>query len=198
MTLVQKYALLPDEIDRQSLVMVADSLAGSKVLNQLDERERYVLHRIVRAEGDPAIADDVRFSGNVVANALDSLRQTRRIVTDVRMVQVGISRAGLARVGVETACLIDAPEVAARAQREGTTRSVAAVRGTGSSHRRIGGSNRQRSHRTAGPPGPYRCRTSRARRRRGYAGRFRGLPGVEAGAGRPQRPPHYNPRPARG
>ena len=128
MTLVQKYALLPDEIDRQSLVMVADSLAGSKVLNQLDEQERYVLHRIVRAEGDPAIADDVRFSGNAVANALDSLRQTRRIVTDVRMVQVGISRAGLTRAGVETACLIDAPEVAARAKREGTTRSVAAVR----------------------------------------------------------------------
>ena len=128
MTLVQKYALLPDEIDRQSLVMVADSLAGSKALDQLDEQERYVLHRIVRAEGDPAIADDVRFSGNAVASALDSLRQARRVVTDVRMVQVGISRAGLTRAGVETACLIDAPEVAARAQREGTTRSVAAVR----------------------------------------------------------------------
>ena len=70
MTLVQKYALLPDEIDRQSLVMVADSLAGNKVLNQLDEQERYVLHRIVRAEGDPAIADDVRFSGNAVANGI--------------------------------------------------------------------------------------------------------------------------------
>ena len=128
MTLVQKYALLPDEIDRQSLVMVADSLAGSKALDELDEQERYVLHRIVRAEGDPAIADDVRFSGSAVANALDSLRQARRVVTDVRMVQVGISRAGLTRAGVETACLIDAPEVAARAQREDTTRSVAAVR----------------------------------------------------------------------
>ncbi len=128
MTLVQKYALLPDEIDRQSLVMVADSLAGSKALDQLDEQERYVLHRIVRAEGDPAIADDVRFSANAVATALDSLRQARRVVTDVRMVQVGISRAGLTRAGVETACLIDAPEVAARAQREDTTRSVAAVR----------------------------------------------------------------------
>ena len=31
MTLVEKYALLPDEIDRQSLVMVADSRAGRLV-----------------------------------------------------------------------------------------------------------------------------------------------------------------------
>jgi precorrin-8X/cobalt-precorrin-8 methylmutase len=128
MTLVQKYALLPDEIDRQSLVMVADSLAGNPASHGLSETERYVLHRIVRAEGDPGIAGDVRFSPTGVASALQSLRETRRVVTDVRMVQVGISRAGLARHHVETACLIDAPEVAERAQREGTTRSVAAVR----------------------------------------------------------------------
>ena len=128
MTLVQKYALLPDEIDRQSLVMVGDSLTNSPALERLDDSERYVLHRIVRAEGDPNIADAVRFSPGSVSAGLDSLRQTRRVVTDVRMVQVGISRAALSRHGVETACLIDAPEVVQRARQEGTTRSVAAVR----------------------------------------------------------------------
>ena len=128
MTLVEKYALLPEEIDRQSLVMVADSLRGDADAAGLPEAERYVLHRIVRAEGDPEIAADVRFSDGAVDAALASLREVRRVVTDVRMVQVGISRAALARRGVETACLIDAPEVAERARREGTTRSVAAVR----------------------------------------------------------------------
>ena len=128
MTLVDKYALPPAEIDRQSLAMVAESLRDDAAAAQLSEAERYVLHRIVRAEGDPAIAGDVRFSSGAVAAALGSLRETRKVVTDVRMVQVGISRAALARRDVATACLIDAPEVAARAQREGTTRSVAAVR----------------------------------------------------------------------
>jgi precorrin-8X/cobalt-precorrin-8 methylmutase len=128
MTLVEKYALLPEEIDRQSLVMVADSLQGHSVASSLPEAERYVLHRIVRAEGDPEIAADVRFSNGSVDAALASLRSVKRVVTDVRMVQVGISRAALTRRGVETACLIDAPEVAERARREGTTRSVAAVR----------------------------------------------------------------------
>lgn len=128
MTLVEKYALLPEEIDRQSLVMVADSLQGDVAAARLPEAERYVLHRIVRAEGDPDISADVRFSDGAVDAALASLRRVRRVVTDVRMVQVGISRAALSRREVETACLIDAPEVAERARREGTTRSVAAVR----------------------------------------------------------------------
>ncbi len=128
MTLVEKYALLPEEIDRQSLVMVAESLQADATAAMLSSEERYVLHRIVRAEGDPAIASDVRFANGAVAAALDSLRRVRRVVTDVRMVQVGISRAALSRRGVTTECLIDAPAVAERARRESTTRSVAAVR----------------------------------------------------------------------
>ena len=128
MTLVEKYALLPDDIDRQSLVMVAESLAGDESEAALSSAERYVLHRIVRAEGDPAIAADVRFANGAVGAALQSLQDARRVITDVRMVQVGISRAALNRRGVETDCLIDAPAVAERALREGTTRSVAAVR----------------------------------------------------------------------
>ena len=128
MTLVEKYALLPEEIDRQSLVMVADSLQGNGATSGLSDAERYVLHRIVRAEGDPDIAADVRFSSGAVDAALGSLQSARRVITDVRMVQVGISRAALNRREVTTACLIDAPEVAERARREGTTRSVAAVR----------------------------------------------------------------------
>lgn len=128
MTLVDKYALLPEEIDRQSLVMVADSLETGALGAGLSDAERYVLHRIVRAEGDPAIAADVRFSDGAVDAALDSLRQSRTVITDVRMVQVGISRAALGRRNVTTDCLIDAPHVAERALREGTTRSVAAVR----------------------------------------------------------------------
>ena len=128
MTLVEKYALLPEEIDRQSLVMVDESLKDNIEAARLSDSERYVLRRIVRAEGDPDIAGDVRFSQGAVDIALDSLRKTRRVITDVRMVQVGISRAALTRRDVATACLIDAPEVAERALREGTTRSVAAVR----------------------------------------------------------------------
>ena len=125
MTLVQKYALLPEEIDRESLKMVeADLPAG---LN-LEPREHYVLCRIVRAEGDPAIANLVRFGANSIDRGIAAINAGIDVVTDVRMVEMGISKALLGRRSVGTRCLIDTQEVAARAKREGTTRSVAAVR----------------------------------------------------------------------
>ena len=125
MTLVQKYALLPDEIDRESLKMVqADLPAGLS----LEPREHYVLCRIVRAEGDPAISESVQFSGGAIDRGIEAINAGVDIVTDVRMVEMGISKALLGRNGLGTRCMIDAPEVAARARREGTTRSVAAVR----------------------------------------------------------------------
>ena len=125
MTLVEKYALLPEEIDRESLKMVQADLPRGL---SLKPREHFVLCRIVRAEGDPGIAEMVRFAGGAVESGLNAITGGAEVITDVRMVEMGISKALLRQRGITTRCLIDAPEVAARAVREGTTRSVAAVR----------------------------------------------------------------------
>ena len=125
MSLVEKYALLPDEIDAKSLQMVEASLPANL---DLGKDERFVICRIVRAEGDPQIADSVRFSPGALEQGLAAIRSGARILTDVRMVEVGISKALLSARGVGTGCRIDTAEVAVRAEREGTTRSVAAIR----------------------------------------------------------------------
>lgn len=127
-SLVEKYALLPDEIDRESLKMVEASLPQSAILDGLSPGERFVLCRIVRAEGDPDIAHGVEFSPGAVDIAVAALKAGAPVITDVRMVEVGISKAMLAGCGVKTSCLIDSPQVATRAKRETTTRSVAAMR----------------------------------------------------------------------
>lgn len=129
MSLVEKYALLPEEIDEKSLAMVEASLPA---ILDLGEDERFVMCRIVRAEGDPQIADFVRFSPGALERGLDALNSGAKILTDVRMVEVGISKALLATRGIGTDCRIDTVEVAARAKREETTRSVAAIRELGS------------------------------------------------------------------
>lgn len=125
MTLVKKYALLPDEIDRESLKMVEASLPDSL---DLTPDEMFVVCRIVRADGDPQIAKDIKFSPGAVDRGLAALRSGAPVLTDVRMVEVGISKALLAGRGVTTHCRIDTPETAQRAQRDNTTRSVAAIR----------------------------------------------------------------------
>ena len=124
-SLVQRYALLPDEIDRESLQMVQASLPKSI---SLSPQEHYVLCRIVRAEGDPDIATAVKFSSQAVEAGLQALKSGAEIITDVRMVEMGISKSSLESRGLSTRCVIDTAEVAARAQREGTTRSVASLR----------------------------------------------------------------------
>ena len=125
MSLVEKYALLPDEIDRESLKMVEASLPGSLSLSAL---ERYVVSRIVRAEGDPEISLDVEFSDGAVELGIAALLAGAEVITDVRMVEMGISKVLLSSLGTRTRCQIDSPQVAERARKESTTRSVAAMR----------------------------------------------------------------------
>ena len=125
MSLVEKYALTPDEIDVESLKMVQASLPVGLKLSPM---EQYTLCRIVRAEGDPDIALSVRFSPGSVEAGLNALRSRAPVITDVRMVEMGISKALLHDAGVSTSCSIDTLDVAERARRDGTTRSVAAIR----------------------------------------------------------------------
>ena len=63
-----------------------------------------------------------------VDRGVAALRRGATIVTDVRMVEVGTSKALLRRVGNPITTMIDAPSVAERAKREGITRSAAAIR----------------------------------------------------------------------
>ncbi len=125
MSLVEKYALLPEEIDRRSIEVVEASLPQ---LDGLTSEERSVVCRIVRAEGDPEIAKAVGFSSGAVERGIAAIKAKADVITDVRMVEVGISKALLSKCGLATRCQIDTPNTANRAKSEGTTRSVAAIR----------------------------------------------------------------------
>ena len=124
MSLLRKYGLTPEQIERRSLEMVEDAMPSTPGLSP---RERFVASRIVRAEGEPQIASAVRFSDWAVQRGVAAIRAGALIATDVRMVKVGTSQALLARTGNAITTLIGDPAVAARAKREGVTRSAAAI-----------------------------------------------------------------------
>ena len=71
MSLVDKYALLPEEIDRRSIEVVEASLPQ---LDGLTAEEIYVICRIVRAEGDPEIAKAVGFSPGAVEQGIAAIK----------------------------------------------------------------------------------------------------------------------------
>ena len=97
-------------------------------LTHLTKGERYVVSRIVRAEGEPQIVHSIKFSPGAVEIGLAAIKSSAQIVTDVRMVEVGTSKAMLKLSGNPIITLIDAPNVAELAKAEGITRSAAAIR----------------------------------------------------------------------
>ena len=97
MNLVEKHALLPDQIDADSIGMVTANLLEQGWENN---DNLFVASRIVRAEGDFAIAPKIRFSNQAVRSGLQALLNKKTVVTDVRMVQVGISESLLKLIGV--------------------------------------------------------------------------------------------------
>ncbi|MBM2825987.1 MAG: Precorrin-8X methylmutase [Dehalococcoidia bacterium] len=123
-TLVERYALGPEAIEAKSFQIVADLLPPLDCSLQ----ERQVITRVVHATGDPAVAASVRFHPQAVAAGMEALRRGATIFTDVRMVQMGITREVTSGFGCQVRCAIDDPEVAAKAKEWGTTRAIAAMR----------------------------------------------------------------------
>ncbi|MFX6250186.1 precorrin-8X methylmutase, partial [Acinetobacter baumannii] len=78
--------------------------------------------------GDFAVADEIYFSAGAVQAGMKALLRTKRVVTDVTMVQTGLKRAVLEQLGVETWCGVHDPESHLMAQNLGMTRSAAGIR----------------------------------------------------------------------
>ncbi|HZQ37155.1 MAG TPA: precorrin-8X methylmutase [Dehalococcoidia bacterium] len=124
LSLVERYALPPAEIERRSLALVDAALADRFA----DAGERAVAGRVVYAAGDLGLAERLRFQGRAVRAAVDALRAGCSIVVDVRMVAAALDRARLERLGSELVCAIDLPGVEALARELGVTRAIAGVR----------------------------------------------------------------------
>ncbi len=87
-----------------------------------------VVRRVVHTTADTEWVGALRFAPGAIAAAIVAIRGGANIVTDVQMVAAGIQTQQLARFGGTVCCAIDHPEAAILAQREGITRSMAAIR----------------------------------------------------------------------
>lgn len=82
--------------------------------------------RIIHAAGDVGLAADILISNGAVAAARAALEAGAPILTDARMVAMGVTRARLPADNAVLCTLAD-PQVPALAARLGTTRSAAAL-----------------------------------------------------------------------
>jgi precorrin-8X/cobalt-precorrin-8 methylmutase len=124
LSLVEQYALPAGQIEPRSMAIIQGLLPPSDDSQQA----LAVVHRIVHTTGDLSLADQIKFHQAALPAGIQALKTGCAIITDVHMVEAGISRPLMEKLGCSLHCVIDHPEVYAMADSAGVTRSIAAMR----------------------------------------------------------------------
>jgi precorrin-8X/cobalt-precorrin-8 methylmutase len=114
---------LPEEIEAESFRRI-DALVGA---HRLPPEAWFVVRRMIHTTADPEYLTSTRIHPEAIRAGVEALKRGTPLVTDTRMLLAGISTGRLARLGTKSFCLMDDPEVAAAAQRQGTTRAAVAL-----------------------------------------------------------------------
>ena len=117
-------SMRPEEIEEESFRII-DAEAGDHGWPSV---EWQIVRRAIHTSADFEYARSMVFSENVVAKAVAAFKSGAGIVTDTNMVLSGVSKPRLATLGCSLSCHVADPDVADLAQREGVTRSIAAMR----------------------------------------------------------------------
>ncbi len=117
MTGIQKIA--PMEIERESFRIITEELGD----RALDPEKAPIVKRVIHTTADFDYADNLYFSGDVVARALEALKGGASIVTDTQMALAGINKRAAAKLGCETLCFMADEDVATEAKAQGVTRA---------------------------------------------------------------------------
>jgi len=114
------------DIAARSFAIIRAELAqaGRRIEPPLDA----LVERIVHSTADFEFAEITRASPGAVEAGVAALRASAPVLTDVRMVQVGVSAARLAALGGAVHCFVADEETRRAAAESGLTRSAAGVR----------------------------------------------------------------------
>ncbi|MDD2972172.1 MAG: precorrin-8X methylmutase [Lachnospiraceae bacterium] len=113
----------PAEIEKRSFEIITEELQG----RTFPQEQESIIKRVIHTSADFEYADTLYFSEGAVAYALDALRRGACIVSDTTMVQSGIHKKTLHRLGGEAICYIGDEGVAALAKEKGVTRSAVSM-----------------------------------------------------------------------
>lgn len=114
----------PMDIENRSMEIIAPHLEG---LN-LTPEEVKVYSRIIHSAGDVEYAPIIKIHPDAIKSAQEALKRGCNIYTDVEMVRTGIHKRSFNRYGGKIECMVADEKIAEIAEKEGITRSMAAMR----------------------------------------------------------------------
>jgi len=109
----------PAEIEKRSMEIITSELNG----RTWPEPEFSVVKRCIHTSADFDYAENLVFSENSTAIAMEALKKGATIVTDTKMAAAGINKKTLAKLGGRVCCFMSDEDVAAEAKARGVTRA---------------------------------------------------------------------------
>ncbi|XES78638.1 MAG: sirohydrochlorin nickelochelatase [Candidatus Bathyarchaeia archaeon] len=114
------------QLYEDSMKLIRPQIAD--VLAKAPKEQAPVIERVVHATADPEYAKLLVISDQAVKAGIAAIQTGAKIVTDVKMVKMGINEARVKRFGGKIVTYIDEEEATNVANNEFVTRSVAATR----------------------------------------------------------------------
>ena len=109
----------PKDIETKSFEIITRELNGRTFENNTE----LIVKRCIHTSADFDYADNLCFSDDVVAKAMEAIRGGASIVTDTNMAKAGINKVSLGKYGGQVHCFMSDEDVAAAARESGMTRA---------------------------------------------------------------------------
>ena len=116
----------PATIAEGSFAIIQQELAEAGYI--FEPNTSAVVERIIHSTADFEFADITRFSPGAIEAGVAALQSGCAVVTDVNMIQVGVSSTRLAHFGGAAHCFVADPQARQRAEAVQTTRSAIGIR----------------------------------------------------------------------
>jgi precorrin-8X/cobalt-precorrin-8 methylmutase len=114
----------PQEIEEESFRMITEELGE----HSYTEEQYPVVQRVIHASADFDLGRSLVFHPDAIRSGIAAIRAGKKIIADVQMVQVGISKPRLAKFGGDVHVYISDPDVMEEAKRLNTTRAIISIR----------------------------------------------------------------------
>ncbi|WP_027417602.1 precorrin-8X methylmutase [Aneurinibacillus terranovensis] len=114
----------PQEIEGKSFEMITEELGT----HPFTEEQYPVVQRVIHASADFELGRSLVFHPEAIEAGIRAIREGRKVVADVQMVQVGISKPRLEKFGGSVHVYISDRDVMEEAKRLNTTRAIISMR----------------------------------------------------------------------
>ncbi|SMO90659.1 precorrin-8X methylmutase [Melghirimyces algeriensis] len=123
-TKFKPYTVQPQKIEGRSFEIIDEEIGE----HSFSDEQYPVVQRVIHASADFDLGRSLVFHPDAIQAGIHAIRSEKKVVADVQMVQVGISKPRIEKYGGSVHVYISDPDVMEEAKRLDTTRAIVSMR----------------------------------------------------------------------